>query len=259
MATVRNDVIIRAGLMDVLKQKGEINLQELEVHLAGKTRERDRDNQWFNETDSSNIVRKFIRDREGKGSQVTPTALKTEEDVATFVSFASRLDDQGGILGFGKNSNGDFADPGTGTLNNDTRLEQALVDDLTLDVNGSRTFNTQKLASALSGAKEPASLHSRSDSKGAESPTRTTVENTTVKVEVPLTGGIMQAGRVVNLRDASGKVLSYEELPDGTLKPIRVHQEVALRPVGMQISLQPVAQMLHLLPQPVATVYSVAA
>jgi hypothetical protein len=135
MATVRNDVIISQGLNKLL-EKGPIDLAKLSAYLAEKSKAR-------GGPDSSDIVTGFQQDRYERGEK--PTELKTPEAVATFVQFAATLDDEG-FLGIGKNPNGDFATPSTWQINPASRLEQAFVDDLTTEVNGSLVFNDTDMA-----------------------------------------------------------------------------------------------------------------
>jgi hypothetical protein len=247
MTSVRNDQIILRGLKDVLAQKGHIRLDELEKFLAQQTKRRAGDNDWWNNTDSSEIVRKFREDRYHRGSEEVPVALSSEKDIATFVRYASQLDDQGGLLGFGKNTNGDFAEPGHGTINKDTQLEQALVDDLTIMVNGSRDFDVQNLEGSLAGSQTQVETQKSTFSKSSpmtSNPATTNEVKVTVQPASLAFSSVASDGFTCVDSNADGTKERFVRSADGGLKPVidvegQPHVKMldgSLKPLGGSVS-----------------------
>jgi hypothetical protein len=237
MATVRNDVIISQGLNKLL-EKGSIDLAKLSAYLAEKSKARGGPN-------SSDIVTGFQQDRYERGGE-KPTELKTPEAVETFVQFAATLDDQG-FLGIGKNPNGDFAKLGSPQINPDSRLEQAFVDDLTTEVNGSLVFNDTDMANIGTDkavVSEPAAPEQENDTVPVNPDTRQRTEEiapktkekrddinisrtlfTFVKKEISPRNNPLPGIAYIDT-DGNGLSEPFEKRPDGTLVPIKPRQVI---------------------------------
>ncbi len=226
MATVRNDVIISQGLNKLL-EKGSIDLAKLSAYLGAKSEARGGSN-------SSEVITRFQKDRYERGDKV-PTKLETAEDVETFVKHAATLDDQG-FLGIGKNPKGDFATPDTLQINPASLLEQAFVDDLTTEVNGSLVFNDTDIANIETNkpiASRPAITKPQNDTVPVSPPATperddinisrtlfTFVEKKISPRNNPLSG--------IAYIDTDGDGLSepFEKRPNGTLVPIKPRQVI---------------------------------
>ena len=226
MATVRNDVIISQGLNKLL-EKGSIDLAKLSAYLGAKSEARGGSN-------SSEVITRFQQDRYERGDKV-PTKLETAEDVETFVKHAATLDDQG-FLGIGKNPKGDFATPDTLQINPASLLEQAFVDDLTTEVNGSLVFNDTDIANIETNkpiASRPAAPEQENDTVPVSPPA--TPERDDINISRTLFTFVEKKisprnnplpGIVYIDTDWDGLSEPFEKRPNGTLVPIKPRQVI---------------------------------
>ena len=237
MATVRNDVIISQGLNKLL-EKGSIDLAKLSAYLGAKSEARGGSN-------SSEVITRFQQDRYERGDKV-PTKLETAEDVETFVKHAATLDDQG-FLGIGKNPKGDFATPDTLQINPASLLEQAFVDDLTTEVNGSLVFNDTDIANIETNkpiVSPPARPEQENDTVPVSPPARQGTEEIAPKrrekrddINISRTLFTFVEKKIsprnnplpgIAYIDTDGDGLSepFEKRPNGTLVPIKPRQVI---------------------------------